>query len=1183
MTVSVSGAVRLSGNREGKMVRGTAVKLGVLLGIVIFIGVSVSAYDNTETFKYQGSSETWTVPDGVEEAFIEVEGPGGGGGYETAGGDGGYVEGTVDVSGRDALDIYVAGGGEQYDEEDGGWGRVDGEDGASWSGAGGGMSAVVYDGTGLLKAGGGAGGSDSLGDDEGGDGADSEVGGSAVAEDDGEPGTGAAAGEVSDVDITSGGGASGGVEEEDGEDSEIRIHYDEGGTGGGDTVWEVIDDFERGDLDPYAGDDAPFDIVSSPVYDGSYALRATDDSDGISSFDGDGLDRYIEKGDTFRYRFRSTVNGGEEDEASVTLAYGIDEDSNVIPEDGQSYVIWPDMEYGSIIVMEHHDSGGSSFIYTDPFLEGYEAGEWWTIEMEWQENDTHVVTVYDDDMNELGSDSGTPDDYFGDGGSIGWSSEMDDGEAAYADMAEKEVDVNLCAGGDASESFVISSREEWNQGDHDGTSVDRKEHSGTLGLGYPDDPFGDGSIAGYWRMDGTSGDVQDYSGNDNHGSNNGADRGLTGVFGTDAFSFDPDNDAFVSIGDPVPPELDMAGETEFTVSAWVKWDGTGDSTNRPIFAVGDGWSDNIYYLNINSNDNLLFGYDAEGGSNSDVWEGAYTSDLSDLNQQWAHVVGTTDASDVYLYINGVEADSRSVDVSAPDDNGGSADIGQTAGGGEYWRGELDEVKVFDRHLSQAEIQELYLNAHNDDEFEGEFTADAMGGDDTYTWEEISVNVESAGVSATFYALDGDENVQGSQDLGVLDAGRNTYDLAVVDSEKAGVVFEGDTTDPEDTWEVTDFTIYTEGGDGIPDSGDWVIDEDCLIRDHVTAPENVVVENNALVTIEGDGSLGLDFSEFYLFIREEAGIFVDYGTRIVQRVKASLMMATNSATGIGEEQATLQGEVVEMEDTDNVDVWFEYGVGSFDLTTGAETLSSPDTFQDTVTGLDDGTDYQYRAVGEAEDGTTEYGDMRTFTTESSAMFIDTFEDGDIDEYCGETGDFTVQSDVYKDHGYALLAHDTGSVNNIVSHEGDGLDHYIDQGDTFEFWFRANVEDGDSTAARPSIVYGVPTDGCDMVADGGYHATAYVDQGRFRLVRRPDTEIILSIDMDTYNAREWWRAVIEWQNDGTHVIELYDENGNFVDDGSVVDSTHDGNDGSVGWLHYTESGGEAHMDMAKIVED
>lgn len=96
---------------------------------------------------------------------------------------------------------------------------------------------------------------------------------------------------------------------------------------------------------------------------------------------------------------------------------------------------------------------------------------------------------------------------------------------------------------------------------------------------------------------------------------------------------------------------------------------------------------------------------------------------------------------------------------------------------------------------------------------------------------------------------------------------------------------------------------------------------------------------------------------------------------------SIDIETDPATGVGETTATLNGELVDFDGTDEVDVWFEYGtVGSgFPNSTASGTFEDPTAFSSDVSGLSDGTDYEFRAVGEADD-VEETGGVETFETD-----------------------------------------------------------------------------------------------------------------------------------------------------------------------------------------------------------
>ncbi len=96
----------------------------------------------------------------------------------------------------------------------------------------------------------------------------------------------------------------------------------------------------------------------------------------------------------------------------------------------------------------------------------------------------------------------------------------------------------------------------------------------------------------------------------------------------------------------------------------------------------------------------------------------------------------------------------------------------------------------------------------------------------------------------------------------------------------------------------------------------------------------------------------------------------------------LSVSTNSATGVGETAATLNGSLNDLGDANSADVYFEWGeVGSgFPNSTTPETLTSTGSFSETISELSGGTDYEFRAVAETADD-ADTGSTQSFTTDS----------------------------------------------------------------------------------------------------------------------------------------------------------------------------------------------------------
>lgn len=190
-----------------------------------------------------------------------------------------------------------------------------------------------------------------------------------------------------------------------------------------------------------------------------------------------------------------------------------------------------------------------------------------------------------------------------------------------------------------------------------------------------------------------------------------------------------------------------------------------------------------------------------------------------------------------------------------------------------------------------------------------------------------------------------------------------------------------------------------------------------------------------------------------------------------------------ATDVESTSATLEGELVELVGADDAEVRFEWREsGESEWTeTGSETLSEPDAFEESITGLDPGTSYEFRAVGETDDVSDE-SVVREFDTAGSwptfgADVANTGEDptgagpGDAYEvhWTHEPGDDVVSGPVVHD-GVVYVGHDAGDVSAFDVETGEAAwDEPFDAGSTVE-----------STPTIVDDVVYVTTDGDEMYA-------------------------------------------------------------------------------------------------------
>lgn len=194
-----------------------------------------------------------------------------------------------------------------------------------------------------------------------------------------------------------------------------------------------------------------------------------------------------------------------------------------------------------------------------------------------------------------------------------------------------------------------------------------------------------GLVAAYGFNEGTGTVVADQSGGTNNGTIGTATWTSGGKYGN-ALTFNGTS-ARVTVADASALDLTNA----MTLEAWV----------RPT-ALG-GWRDviykganDIYYLMASSDNSTP----ALGGTFAPA---AVRGGASLPLNSWVHLAGTYDGATLRLFTNGVQVSSLA--QSGPiQTSTGALTIGGDSTYGQYFAGQIDEVRIYNRALSAAEIQ-----------------------------------------------------------------------------------------------------------------------------------------------------------------------------------------------------------------------------------------------------------------------------------------------------------------------------------------------------------------------------------------------------------------------------------------------------------------------------------------------
>jgi beta-galactosidase len=146
----------------------------------------------------------------------------------------------------------------------------------------------------------------------------------------------------------------------------------------------------------------------------------------------------------------------------------------------------------------------------------------------------------------------------------------------------------------------------------------------------------------------------------------------------------------------VDASLDIADV--ITLSAWVKTNDAGDGQHNPYLAKGD----TSYAIKGHANNSVeFFIYDGD-------WFVAQWPYDSSFNGVWHHVAGTYDGIQLKLYIDGA---LRSVSdyIGYIASNQYAVNIGRNSeadDGTRFYEGAIDDVRIYTRALSSAEIAYL---------------------------------------------------------------------------------------------------------------------------------------------------------------------------------------------------------------------------------------------------------------------------------------------------------------------------------------------------------------------------------------------------------------------------------------------------------------------------------------------
>lgn len=205
----------------------------------------------------------------------------------------------------------------------------------------------------------------------------------------------------------------------------------------------------------------------------------------------------------------------------------------------------------------------------------------------------------------------------------------------------------------------------------------------------------------HWKLDETSGTTaSDSSGNGNTGTLVNGPVWASGKIGG-GLNFDGADD-YVNLGNPASLQLTGA----MTITAWIYLNNVNATAHRIVSKLGvsgqRGWE---LVLDDDPDNNLLMRISSNGTTIIDAKQAVKFDGVG----RWVFVAGTyVPGTSLNIYRDGVLVASNTASIPASQFNSNqNVNIGRGPVGYSPFNGKIDDVRIYNRALSAAEIQSLY--------------------------------------------------------------------------------------------------------------------------------------------------------------------------------------------------------------------------------------------------------------------------------------------------------------------------------------------------------------------------------------------------------------------------------------------------------------------------------------------
>lgn len=365
---------------------------------------------------------------------------------------------------------------------------------------------------------------------------------------------------------------------------------------------------------------------------------------------------------------------------------------------------------------------------------------------------------------------------------------------------------------------TVAGQKSFNKGVFKGSSADRNDNSGVLGVGYRNGSYASGLYDGlqlFYRFDrqvsGSGGTVRDYSGNGFDGVYRSVEPGVEGVFGTES-AFENGNGSYL-LADVPDGGIGVADSQSVTVSMWAK--GDGQPVKDTSFAGHDAQGNQRQiWAHTPWTNGYVYWDTTEDFKKSRLNTGEQPSAISSYNE-WNHYVfiHNSNTGRKEIWTNGVLAASGGSGLTESFEEITELYLFSSDGSGSRsYSGSIDEFMVWNRSLSQSEVQNLYFE-EGDKGFEANYSR-TLSFDTSRDWTQLDLGAElpaSTDLTLNVSSLGASGNTKDFQSLSPT--GSESLNLDLRNGTSIRISLNGTSTIPTETWKVQEVSVLSKGVQG----------------------------------------------------------------------------------------------------------------------------------------------------------------------------------------------------------------------------------------------------------------------------------------------------------------------------------------------------------------------------------